>query len=124
MFKIEDTNIQITRGDTGVILLSAEVGETNEPYTFGIGDVVRIKVFEKKNCNNVVLQKEIVVHEESTSVEIVLTKEDTKIGDIINKKVDYWYEVELNPNTDPQTIIAYDDDGAKIFSLYPEGGDI
>jgi hypothetical protein len=51
----------------------------------------------------------------------MLSKEDTKIGKKVNKPVDYWYEVELNPDTYPQTIVGYDEDGAKIFKLYPEG---
>lgn len=37
--------------------------------------------------------------------------------------MDYWYEVELNPETEAQTIIGYDEDGPKIFRLYPEGDD-
>jgi hypothetical protein len=32
--------------------------------------------------------------------------------------------VELNPFTNPQTIIGYNDDGAKIMRLFPEGKDI
>ena len=52
---------------------------------------------------------------------ISLNKEDTTIGDIINTPIDYWYEVQLNPETNPQTIIGYDENGAKIFRLYPEG---
>ena len=123
MFKIEDTNIQITRGDVGVISLLAEDVEGRD-YLFVKGDIVRMKVFEKKNCNNVVLEKIVEVQEPATSVDILLTSEDTKIGEIINKPVDYWYEIELNPETNPQTILAYDDDGAKIFTLYPEGGDV
>ena len=123
MFKIEETNIQITRGDTGVISLLAEDLEGRD-HMFDVGDVIRMKVFEKKNCNNVVLQKMVIVEEKSTSIDILLTSEDTKIGEIINKPVDYWYEIELNPDTNPQTILAYDDDGAKIFTLYTEGGDI
>lgn len=123
MFKIEDTNIQITRGDVGVISLLAEDIEGGE-YIFIEGDVVRMKVFTKKNCDDVVLQKIVTVEEPSTSVDILLTSEDTKIGKVINKPVDYWYEIELNPETNPQTILAYDDEGAKIFTLYPEGGDV
>ena len=57
-------------------------------------------------------------------VEIYLTEEDTKIGEVISKPKDYWYEVELNPDEEPQTIIGYDEDGAKIFKLFPEGDDI
>ena len=61
---------------------------------------------------------------EAESVTINLTKEDTKIAEIINKPVDYWYEIEMNPDTEPQTIIGYDEDGEKIFRLYPEGSEL
>jgi hypothetical protein len=32
--------------------------------------------------------------------------------------------VEVNPEIQPTTIIGYDEDGAKIFKLFPEGGDL
>jgi hypothetical protein len=68
----------------------------------------------------VVLVVDTEVTEEAELVEIELTSEDTRIGEVISKPVDYWYEVELNPDTKPQTIIGYDKDGAKVFKLYPE----
>lgn len=120
MFAInEDLSIDITRGDTAVFSVGAMVGETN--HKFQPGDVVRFSVFGKKDCSNVVLQKDVSVTEETESVEFLLTGEDTKIGDVISKPVDYWYEVELNPETNPQTIIGYDKNGAKVFKVYPEG---
>ena len=59
--------------------------------------------------------------EATTSVDLSLDSTETTIGDIINKPVEYWYEIQLNPDTEPQTIIGYDENGAKIFKLYPEG---
>lgn len=120
MFVInEDLSIDITRGDAVVFSVGAKIGEEN--YKFQPGDVVRFSVFGKKDCSNVVLQKDVAVAEETEAVEVVLTGEDTKIGETISKPVDYWYEVELNPDTNPQTIIGYDKNGAKVFKLYPEG---
>ena len=58
------------------------------------------------------------------TVTVTLDNKDTKFGDIISKPVDYWYEVELNPETKPQTIVGYDEDGAKIFKLFPEGKEV
>jgi hypothetical protein len=81
-------------------------------------------VFEKKACNCVVLSKDFQAEAESQTVAITLTGQDTKIGEEISKPKDYWYEVELNPDTKPQTIVGYDEDGAKVFRLYPEGGDL
>jgi hypothetical protein len=82
-----------------------------------------MKVFEKKACNCVVLTQDFRVTEATDKVDITLTSEDTTIGDTISKPVDYWYEVELNPMTAPQTIIGYDEDGPKVFKLFPEGGE-
>jgi hypothetical protein len=114
-------SIYITRGDSAAFSVMAENG--GAPYVFQPGEVVRFKVTERKNCTNVVLQKDVAVEEETDNVIILLDKVDTKIGEVISKPVDYWYEVERNPHTDPQTIIGYDEDGAKIFKLFPEGND-
>lgn len=119
MFKIdEDKTIHLTRGDVAEIVLRAK-----DNMVFEKGCVVRFKVFEKKDCESVVLQKDFEVVEESSEMEIYLGKEDTKIGGLINKPKDYWYEIELNPETKPQTVLGYEEDGAKIFKLYPEGGE-
>lgn len=96
---------------------------TLQLHTFNKGDVVRFKVFKKKDCGCVEIQKDITVSEQTTHIDIELTSDDTKIGELINKPVDYWYEVELNPDTKPQTVIGYDEAGEKIFKLYPEGND-
>ena len=122
MFKInDDLSIYLTRGDAVSITLNAQDDGAN--YTFRAGDLVRFKVFEKKACHCVELQKDIRVESDTEAVVIALTGDETKIGNEISKPVDYWYEVELNPETQPQTIIGYDEDGAKVFRLYPEGGD-
>lgn len=125
MFQInEDLSIYATRGDIVYFSVGAKNTVNGETYKFQSGDVVRIKVFGKKDCETVVLQKDFPVTAESETVEIFLTEEDTKIGGVISKHKDYWYEVELNPESNPQTIIGYDDDGAKIFRLFPEGRDL
>lgn len=121
MFVIDkDTKqINLTRGDVAAILVNAI--KDGEEYKFQPNDIVRFKVFEAKNCNCVEMQKDTLVTEESTTVNISLSGEDTKIGGLINKPTKYWYEIELNPDTNPQTIVGYDLDGEKIFMLYPEG---
>ena len=122
MFKInEDLSIYVTRGDIMTIGVSA--GDSGKLYVFQPGDVLRFKVFEKGKAANVALQKDFYVNEETETVEIFFTNEETKIGDVISKPTDYWYEVELNPDGNTQTIIGYDEDGAKIFKLFPEGGE-
>lgn len=118
MFTIDtDKTISITRGDSGSFVAPIN-------YAFQGGEVLRLKVFRKKACEDVVLQKDFAIAEATETVSLELTEKDTRIGGIISKPVDYWYEIELNPFTEPQTIVGYDEDGAKIFRLYPEGRDI
>lgn len=125
MFQInEDNSIYVTRGDILFFYVAAKDKESGNPYHFEPGDVLRIKVFGKKECETVILQKDFPVLENAEKVQIFLTEEDTKIGEVISKHKDYWYEVELNPDTDPQTIIGYNEDGPALFRLFPEGKDI
>lgn len=125
MFKInDDMSISVTRGDVLFFNVSA-VYKDGTPFKFEAGDILRMRVFEKKACNCVVLMKDFAITEAGESFDIFLSGSDTKIGDIISKPVTYWYEIELNPDTNPQTIVGYDDDGgAKVFRLLPEGVDI
>lgn len=123
MFQVnDDLSIYVTRGDVAFFSVTAD--DEGKPYWFRGGDVLRLKVFAKKDAASVVMQKEFPVETAAESVDIYLTEADTKIGEVISKPTDYWYEVELNPHTNPQTIIGYDEDGAKVFRLYPEGEDI
>ena len=118
MFAInnEDLSIYLTRGDSASIPLPIT-------YDFQTGDVVRFQVFKKKDCAEVVLRKDFVIEEATQNITIVLDGSETKLVDIINKPTDFWYEVEVNPGENSKTIIGYDEDGAKILKLYPEGSD-
>lgn len=123
MFQVnEDLSIYVTRGDR--VTISVSTDRNGKLYTFQVGDVLRIKIFGKKDAKNVVLYKDFPVTAVTSSVDITLDEQDTKIGEVISKPKDYWYEVELNPYDDPQTIIGYDEDGPKVFRLFPEGDDV
>jgi hypothetical protein len=119
-----DGTIYCTRGDSGGFNVRATFRGNGDGYTFRAGDVVRFMVYGKKDCENVVLTKSVTLDEDSVQAEFFLDGDDTKFGDVISKPTDYWYEVELNPDTKPQTIVGYDEDGAKIFKLFPEGKDV
>ena len=119
--KIDGTTIKINRGD--VLNLSLTLSNSDgTPYTFKEGDTIVFSVYNKNKMNDdAVLLKQIVVNGEQSSVEILCTKEDTKIGELINKPVEYWYEIELNGE---HTVLGYDDEGAKILMLFPEGSKV
>ena len=125
MFKIDkDTKqINLTRGDIATFKINAK-NDDGTYYQFKTGDVVTLSIYEKKNLENLKLRKGVIIIEPTQNAILELTSEETKLDDLINKPVEYWYEVTLRDNsssTDEQTIVGYDEDGAKIFKLYPEG---
>lgn len=125
MLEIEGKNIQITRGNYMALTITATNPIDGSAYIFQLDDVIRIKVFERKNVDNVFLEKDFKINEPSEEVTIELTADEMKIGELIDKAKDYWYEIELNPDTPKtQTIIGYEkEEGPAILTLLPEGGD-
>ena len=118
----DDRSIYLTRGDTVFFRVTAK--DHGTPYTFKPGDIIRMSVTAKKDVSTVYLQKDFPVSKATKSVFIYLEEKDTKIGKKANKHEDFWYEVVLNPDTMPQTIIGYDDDGPKIFRVFPDADEI
>ena len=125
MLEIVDRNIRITRGDRLPITVSANNDIDGIDYEFQAGDVVRFKIFDSKDNKKVYLQKDFKVEEVSVEKQIEMTAEEMKIGEIKNKPVDYWYEIEVNPETPgTMTIEGYrKDEGPAIITILPEGGD-
>ena len=119
----EDNSIYATRGDIVFFDVSAKK-DNGENYLFTAGEVLRVKIYGKKDAESVVMQKDFIVDHDTEEVCILLTEEDTKFGEVISKPKDYWYEVELNPYNNPQTIVGYNEDGPAVFRLFPEGDDI
>lgn len=121
MFKIENGTIHCSRGDKGTITLKLPVENTDEFYKFKPNDKVKLNIYSKKGYNEEPLKTiETIVEEESESIEIQLTEKDTTFGEILNKKMIFWYDITLNEN---QTIVCFDEDGAKEFIQYPAKGD-
>ena len=115
--------IQLNRGDSLDLTITAK-DTSGEDYTFQVNDVIKFKVCEAKNENNVILQKDITIEQETTSANLYLSSQETKIGDIINKPITYWYEISVEKNNgDVLTIIGYDKNGAKEFVLNPEASE-
>lgn len=114
----DDLTIECTRGDAGAFSVGATLA--GEPFTFRVGDILRLTVCAKKNYSAVMLQKDVEVTEETALVEFELDSEDTKFGDVISKPTEFWYTIELNPDGYCQTIIGHNQDGASVFMLYPE----
>lgn len=122
MIKINNKTktISINRGDDNIgFNFSIPIDDTTN-YTFQAGDVIKFGVYNAKELDKpAVLLKTITNDAEKEVIEITLTKEDTSIGEIENKAITYWYEIQLNDDT----IIGFDEKGAKEFIVYPEGSD-
>lgn len=118
--KIVDKEIRINRGDRLLIEFSIDNGY--DKYTFKDGDKIKFSIYKKKELDKPpVLQKVLEPTVGSNSVDIDVSGEDMKIGEMASKPIEYWYEIELNGDS---TIIGYDNDGAKKLILYPEGADL
>lgn len=133
MFEIneEEKSIFVTRGDAVIFSVSAE-GERiledgtveKEAFKFRAGDTITFRVYAKKNCTDVVLEKIFNVENEAEEYWIYISGDYTKFDEVISKPKDYWYEVVLNEDTIPQTFIGYDNNGAKQFRIFPEGEEV
>lgn len=125
MLEIKGKNIDVTRGN--ILPLTIDVMQTNTdtPYEFQVGDIIRFTIMESGNVKNILLQKDFTITEPTTEANIVITANEMKIGELSSEAVKYWYEIELAPDTDfTQTIVGYDmEEGAAILTLLPEGGD-
>lgn len=121
MQKITNSMIEVNRGDELSLSLSLKQ-DSGTTYTFVEGDKVVFSLYNKGKMNEkAIIVKEVNATPGQTSITISLTSQETKIGDLINKPVEYWYEIEFN---DRYTVVGYDDEGAKKFILYPEGSKI
>lgn len=98
-----------------------------ENYKFQLDDKISFIVKQKKGyTKSEVLRvektiREMGYNEPTECPEIILTEEDTKVFDLVNKSTTYWYDIVLNDTT---TILGYDQEGAKKLIVYPEGGEI
>ena len=120
MQKITNSMIEVNRGDELSLSLTLKQ-DSGTTYTFVEGDKVVFSIYNKGKMNEkAVLIKEVNATPGTTSITIALTSEETKIGELINKPVEYWYEIELN---DEQTVLGFDENGPKEFILYPEGAE-
>lgn len=120
MIKLVGDNIYCTRGDAGTINVQA-TNDDGTPHTFTTGTTVRFNVVKENDTATRIFSKEVTLDEDATQVSIPITSTETTIGNYINKKITYWYEVEINPDANGYTIIGYDEHGPKKFILLPEG---
>lgn len=117
-----EKTIRITRGDTASLVIKSKNADGTD-YIFQAGDIIYFRVMKKNKVKDVKLEKSVEVQSDTTSVTLHLDLGDTEFDKYENKPKKYWYEVEVKGNASSNTILGYDEDGAKLFILYPEGED-
>lgn len=110
MYKIINNHIHVTRGSSFSIKLKSK-------KQLNVGDIFTFSIVEKGKYNNILFQKSYEVLEESDTMYLSFSDDDTRFDSVISKPKVYWYEIEYNGK---QMAIGYDDDGPKQFILYPE----
>lgn len=115
MFIVENKTFHVTRGDRGSFNLSFK------DYTFQTGDEIEFKVYEEEGMDQEpLLAKKKIIGAATTTALIELLGNDTKLGVPSNERETYWYEITLNGD---QTPFCFDQNGPKLFYLYPGGVD-
>lgn len=116
------TTLHLTRGDRGTFRCYVIDRKTQERFIFPAGCWVSFIVVYKKGytLENPLLRKKIYIPSDTDEIEFTLTEKDTKIGEMIDKKQKYWYNIVVN---DDVTILGSDEEGEKVIVIYPEVGE-
>lgn len=136
MIKIdEDNTIYLTRGDATqekfnrlafqfpIFNISTQ---QEELYQFQLTDKITFVVVDKKGYDKEeILRKEYLISDlgyinPTTTPELPLTAEETKVFELTSKKKTYWYDLVLN---DEITMLGMDNEGAKKIIIFPEVGE-
>lgn len=134
MLKIDEKlNISINYREHADLILTARQ-QGGAPFTFNEGDVVRFAIYRPAEaCAAVSVYAEI--SEKTEEVVISLTSEithnayhlfdntDNEYGYFPdNTSHQYWYDITLNPDTNPMVLVGYDESGPKTFTINPVAG--
>jgi hypothetical protein len=65
-----------------------------------------------------IVTKVVQVSAAADTITFDLLGADTKLGSPTNERETYWYEITLNGD---QTPFCYDENGPKLFYIYPGG---
>lgn len=88
-------------------------------YDFKKYDTLTFAIYNTRKLDEkpIVFEK-FTIDKDCDSYTIEIDSETMKIGDMLNRKKDYWYEISLN---DEKTLVGFTDEKPAIFTLLPEG---
>lgn len=115
MFKFTNNTFHVTRGDSGSITIAYKDGSV-------LPGTICFRVYGKEELNSdPIINKEIEIGSGTTSYDLIIESGDTmQMDNPENEREEYWYELKIGPTN---TVLGYDETGAKIFYLYPTGKD-
>lgn len=113
MYKIVDKNIYANRGDAISIVIA------NNSDVFKELDELTIRICKQGDYAQTLYQDTIQVDEPTAEVTIHLSPSVTRslCEPFGNGVKIFWYEIELNHDS---TLVGYDSNGPKLFTLWPE----
>jgi hypothetical protein len=117
MFKFTNNTFHVTRGDSGSVTISYQDGSV-----LPAGATLMFRVYEQNGFDSdPIIDLAQDLEEGLTSYELVIDGEETsKFDNPAGEKEAYWYELKIGPDN---TVLGYDETGAKIFYVYPTGKD-
>lgn len=113
MFKFQNNTFHVTRGDSGSITIAYKDGANLPSSTLTFG------VYRKNELDSdPVIWVEDSLPGDTNSYTLNIYTDPNKLENPTNGKEEYWYELKIGPDN---TVLGYDETGAKIFYLYPSG---
>ena len=114
--EITNTTLEVNRGNK--LAFNFQIKNGDSMYTFDGTETITFAVYKASALNEEpLIEKDYTPDADTDTFEISLTSEETKIGDLSNEPIAYWYEITMNN----ETVLGYDKYGAKLFVVYPEG---
>lgn len=116
MFKFTNNTFHVTRGDKGSITIAYSDGSVLPACT------LMFRVYEQNGLDSdPIINIEQNLSGDTDSYVLDIDGSQTiKFENPSKDKDEYWYELKLGPDN---TVLGYDETGAKLFYVYPTGKD-
>ena len=116
MFKFTNNTFHVTRGDSGSITIEYQDGATLPAST------LLFRVYEQNGFDSdpIINIEENLPGDTTSFILDIPTSETQKFNNPEGEKDEYWYELKIGPDN---TVLGYDETGAKLFYVYPTGKD-
>lgn len=111
-----DKTIGITRGDVASFTLKVKQSDGTY-YQFKNSDRLYFTVKKSYGDSSYIIRKIITFTNPTDTATISFNASDTNFGSLLASARKYVYDISIN---ETETVVGYDNDGAKYFVIYPE----